>query len=324
MEKKNLGKTELRTAPIVFGGNVFGWTLNEQESFDMLDRILDLGIQTIDTADVYSRWVDGNEGGESERIIGRWMKARGNRDKITVITKVGADMGQGGPDNSAAYIAKAVERSLERLQVDTIDLYLTHFDDEKTPVEETMEAYDKLVSAGKVRYVGASNMSPQRLKQSIEASRENGFVQYEVFQPEYHLMARDSFETGVGPICQEEGLGVISYFSLASGFLSGKYRSQDDLQGSSRKAMVEKYLNGKGLGVLSALDKLSEKHGISQAGVALAWLINSPLISSPIASATKAHHLDSFQEALQVRLSSEDLELLNSVSGKVDTGVKTI
>lgn len=318
MESTILGNTELRIAPIVFGGNVFGWTLNEEESFDMMDRLAALGIRTIDTADVYSRWVDGNEGGESERLIGRWMKARGNRDQITVITKVGSDMGQGGPDNSAAYIAKAVDRSLERLQTDTIDLYFTHFDDEKTPVEETMEAYDKLVSAGKVRYVGASNMSPQRLQASIDASRQNGLVQYDVFQPEYHLMARESFETGVGPICRQENLGVISYFSLASGFLSGKYRSKDDLKGSSRAPMVEKYLTKKGLAVLSALDNLAEKHDVSQAGIALAWLINSPLVSAPIASATKAHHLDSFKEALEVRLSSEDLELLASTSSGVE------
>ena len=317
MEKRTLGTTELKTAPIVFGGNVFGWTLNKEESFDMLDRVFELGIQTIDTADVYSRWVDGNEGGESERLIGRWMKSRGNRDKLTIITKVGSDMGQGGPDNSAVYIKKAVERSLERLQVDTIDLYLTHFDDKKTPVEETMRAYDDLVSAGKVRYVGASNMSAERFEASLEASQKNGLVQYEVFQPEYHLLERNSFESGVGRICERENLGVITYFSLASGFLTGKYRSQADLEGSSRKAMVEKYLNERGLKVLAVLDKVAEEHSISQAGVALAWLINSPLVTAPIASATKPHHLDAFREAVSVKLSADDLELLNTVSGKI-------
>lgn len=319
MEKRTLGNTDLKTAPIVFGGNVFGWTLNEEESFAMLDRVLELGINVIDTADVYSRWVDGNDGGESERIIGRWLKARNNRDKVTIITKVGSDMGQGGIDNSAGYIEKAVERSLDRLQIDTIDLYLTHFDDEKTPVEETMAAYDKLVKAGKVRFVGASNMSAERLTASLEASKKNGFPRYEVFQPEYHLLERKAFETGVGPVCERENLGVITYFSLAAGFLTGKYRSKEDLEGSSRSGMVEKYLDDRGLSVLAAVDRVAKSQGISQAGVALAWLINKPGVTAPIASATKAHHLDCFKEALSANLTQDEMDMLDFASGKVHT-----
>jgi len=309
-----LGNTDLQTAPIVFGGNVFGWTLDEKESFRILDEFIAAGFNTIDTANVYSRWVDGNQGGESETVIGKWMKERRNRDKVTVITKVGSDMGQGHRDLSEKHIMAAVEDSLRRLQTDTIDLYLTHWDDENTPVEETLGAYEKLIKAGKVRFIGASNLSPERLKESLKASAENNLPRYEVFQPEYNLYDRQGFEEGVAPVCREEGLGVITYFSLAKGFLSGKYRSKDDLGKSVRGGGVEGYLNERGSRILKALDKVAAKHEVSQAAVALAWLIHQPNVTAPIASATKSSHLKAFTEAMQMKPEPEDLQLLEKAS----------
>lgn len=311
---KRLGNTDLQTAPIVFGGNVFGWTLDEKESFRILDEFVDAGFNTIDTANVYSRWVPGNEGGESEAIIGKWMKGKGNRDKVTVITKVGSDMGQGHRDLSEKHILEAVDDSLRRLQTDAIDLYLSHWDDENTPVEETLGAYEKLIKGGKVRFIGASNLPPERLKESLKASVQNGLPRYEVFQPEYNLFDRQGFEEGVGPVCREEGLGVITYFSLAKGFLSGKYRSKDDLRKSVRGNGVEGYLNERGFHILKALDDLAAKHEVSQAAVALAWLIHQPNVTAPIASATKSSHLKAFVEAVQMKPEPEDLQLLQSAS----------
>ena len=311
---KKLGNTDLQTAPIVFGGNVFGWTLNEKESFRILDEFVDAGFNTIDTANVYSRWVPGNEGGESETIIGKWMKERGNRDKVTVITKVGSDMGQGHRDLSEKHIMEAVEDSLRRLQTDAIDLYLSHWDDENTPVEETLGAYGKLIKAGKVRFIGASNLPPERLKESLNVSMQNGLPRYEVFQPEYNLFDRQGFEEGVAPICREEGLGVITYFSLAKGFLSGKYRSKDDLGKSVRGGGVEGYLNERGFRILKALDELAAKHEVSQAAVALAWLIHQPDVTAPIASATKSNHMKAFTEAVQMKPEPEDMQLLEKAS----------
>lgn len=314
MEKRTLGNTDLQTAPIVFGGNVFGWTIDEAASHAILDEFVDLGFDTIDTADIYSRWVDGNEGGESETIIGRWMKARGNRDKVTVITKVGLDMGQGAIDLSEKHILKGCDDSLRRLQVDTIDLYLTHRDDDKTPVEETLGAYQKLIDAGKVRYIGASNLTPERFSASLEASKRDGLPRYEVFQPEYNLYERSEFENGVGPICRENGIGVITYYALASGFLTGKYRDRNDLGQSVRGGGVEKYMNEKGERILKALDEISAAHNVSQAAIALAWQFTSPFVTAPIASATKPHHLNAFKEAVSVSLSEDQKSLLESVS----------
>ena len=311
---KKLGNTDLQTAPIVFGGNVFGWTLNEKESFRILDEFLDSGFNTIDTANVYSRWVDGHQGGESETIIGKWMKERGNREKVTLITKVGADMGEGHRDLSEKHILEAVEDSLRRLRTDRIDLYLSHWDDEDTTVEETLGAYEKLIKAGKVRFIGASNLSPERLKESLKASAENSLPRYEVFQPEYNLYDRKGFEEGVDPVCRKEGLGVITYFSLAKGFLSGKYRSKDDLGKSVRGGGVEGYLNERGFRILKALDDLAAKHDVSQAAVALAWLIHQPNVTAPIASATKSSHMKAFVEAVQMKPEQEDLQLLQSAS----------
>lgn len=314
MEKRQLGNTDLYTSPIVFGGNVFGWTLNEKESFEMLDQVINSGFNTIDTADVYSRWADGNHGGESEEIIGKWIKERGNRDAVNIITKVGSDMGQGHKDLTEAYILKAADASLKRLQTDHIDLYLTHWDDDKTPVEETLGAYEKLIKAGKVRYIGASNLSPERLTASLDASKNDGLPKYEVFQPGYNLYDRQEFEEGVAKICKNEGLGVITYFSLASGFLTGKYRSEEDFKGKARASFTEKYLDEKGKEILAALDDIAEKHNISQAGVSLAWLLHKPVVTAPIASATKSKHLQAFTEAAELSLSTEDMEQLDAAS----------
>lgn len=314
MNKIKLGNTDLETAPIVFGGNVFGWTIDQVQSFKILDAFVDSDFNTIDTADVYSRWAPGNEGGESESIIGKWLKDRGNRADVNIITKVGADMGAGHRNITEKYILENVDKSLKRLQIEQIDLYLTHWDDDKTPVEETLGAYQKLIIAGKVRNIGASNLSPERLKASLEASKRDGLPRYEVFQPEYNLFDRQGYEQGVSDICVNEGLGVITYFSLASGFLSGKYRAAEDAAGKNREGMVKKYFIDRGFNILTALDKVSEKHSVSQAAVALAWLINQPNVSAPIASATKESHLKAFTEAVNLALDAEDAALLAEAS----------
>ncbi|WP_424494154.1 aldo/keto reductase [Salinimicrobium sp. GXAS 041] len=315
MKNIKLGNTDLQIPPIVFGGNVFGWTLNEKESFKMLDEIFEKGFRTIDTADVYSRWADGVEGGTSEKIIGKWMKERNLRDKITLITKVGSSMQQGGEKNiSKNYILKAAEDSLKRLQTDYIDLYFTHFDDNRTPVEETLAAYQKLVDEGKVRYIGTSNMSAERLQESLDAAEKENLPKYEVFQPEYSLAERSKFEGKLEEICLQNNLGVIPYFSLASGFLTGKYRKEEDLENQDRKEMVKKYFNDKGLKIIETLDEISKNHEVSNAGVALAWLMQRPGVTAPIASATKSSHLKSFEEAVNLSLSKEEMNRLNEIS----------
>lgn len=315
MEKKKLGNTELNCPPIVFGGNVFGWTANEKESFDLMDRLLDMGIDMIDSADVYSRWAEGNSGGESESIIGKYMKNRGNRHKLTITTKVGSSMQQGGDkDISKTHIFKAVEDSLTRLQTDHIDLYFTHWDDHKTPVEETLEAYEKLIDQGKVRYIGASNLSAERLQASLDAAEKSSLPKYEVFQPEYSLMVRDKFEGDIRKICETNQLGVTSYFSLASGFLTGKYASIEDIKGTSREPFLKDYFNEKGEKVLKALKDISDHHNISQAAVALKWIMQRPGITAPIASATKPEHLKSFEEAMAATLNEEEMNNLNQAS----------
>lgn len=315
MEKRRLGNSDLYTAPIVFGGNVFGWTVDKKQSFKLLDAFFDLGFNAIDTADVYSRWVEGNEGGESETIIGKWMKDRGNRNEVLLITKVGSDMGQGKRDLSKNYILEAVEKSLERLQTDYIDLYLTHWDDEVTPVEETLEAYGKLIEAGKIRWAGASNLSPERLKASLNASKKDeSLPTYQVFQPEYNLYARQGFEEGVAPVCEEYGLGVITYYSLASGFLSGKYRNEKDLSKSPRGDKVKEYLDKRGKGILKALDEVSKEYNTTPAALSLSWLKNKPGVTAPIASATKVEHLESFRAAVNLDLARESMHKLDKAS----------
>ena len=315
MEKRRLGNSDLYTAPIIFGGNVFGWTVDEKQSFKLLDAFFDLGFNAIDTADVYSRWVEGNEGGESETIIGKWMKDRGNRNKVLLITKVGSDVGQGKKDLSKDYILEAVDKSMERLKTDYIDLYLTHWDDEVTPVEETLEAYGKLIEAGKIRWAGASNLSPERLKASLEASKKDERLPYyQVFQPEYNLYARQGFEEGVAPICKEYGLGVITYYSLASGFLSGKYRSAKDLSKSPRGNNVKAYLDDRGQRILRALDELSKEYNTTPAALSLSWLMKKPGITAPIASATEFKHIESFGEAVRLDLTKESMDKLDRAS----------
>ena len=304
----------MQVAPLTFGGNVFGWTIDEATSFQLLDAFVSAGFNFVDTADVYSRWAPGNQGGESEAIIGKWMKQRGNRDKVIVATKVGGDMGQGKKDISKKWILQEVEASLRRLQSDYIDLYQTHFDVEETPVEETLEAYAELVKAGKVRVIGASNMSAARLTASLEASARHGYPRYESYQPHYNLVEREIFEKELEPVCLENHLGVINYWSLAAGFLTGKYRSEADLNKSPRGAGVKKYLDARGLRVLAALDVVAEEYHSTQASVAIAWLIARPSVTAPIASATSIGQLDSLIAATKLELSAEAIGRLDAAS----------
>lgn len=313
MEKRILGKTDLNIAPIVFGGNVFGWTIDEQKSFEILDHFIESGFNFIDTADVYSRWVPGNKGGESETIIGNWLKKSNKRQEVVIATKVGSDMGN-GKSLKKDYIINQVEHSLSRLQTDYIDLYFSHFDDETTPVEETLNAYETLIKAGKIRWIGASNFSADRLKESLLFSANNNLPRYEVYQPGYNLYDREQFEQEHEKICLDHSLGVVTYYSLASGFLTGKYRSEDDLNKSQRGGGVKKFLNERGFRILDALDKVADKHGVEQASVALGWLINHPSISAPIASVTDLSQLKSFTEASNLKLSPEDISLLDKAS----------
>ena len=314
MQKKQLGKSDLFTGPVTLGGNVFGWTIDEKQSFEILDGFVGAGFNFIDTADVYSRWAPGNKGGESETIIGNWMKKTGYRHKVLIATKVGSDMGQGKKDVSKKYILKAVEDSLKRLQTDYIDLYQNHYDDEVTPVEETMEAFDILVKAGKVRFVGASNMSAERLSASLKASKENNLVAYQSLQPLYNLYDREKFEKEYLQICQDNNLGVINYYSLASGFLTGKYRTENDFKKSARGAGMAKYMNKKGMAILDALDTVSAKYNTSMASVALAWLFAQPSVTAPIASATKISQLEAFTKATSLQIAAHDMDQLTYAS----------
>jgi len=313
MEKRILGKTDLNIAPIVFGGNVFGWTIDEQKSFEILNQFVESGFNFIDTADVYSRWVPGNKGGESETIIGNWLKKNNKRQEVIIATKVGSDMGQ-GKSLRKDYIINEVEHSLSRLQTDYIDLYFSHYDDENTPVEETLNAYETLIKAGKIRWIGASNFSADRLKESLVFANEHNLPRYEVYQPGYNLYDREQFEQEHEKICLDHGLGVVTYYSLASGFLTGKYRSEDDLNKSQRGGGVKKYLNERGFRILDALDNVAEKHGVEQASVALAWLIYHPSITAPIASVTDLTQLKSFTDAAYLKLTPEDISLLDKAS----------
>lgn len=313
MEQRKIGKSELKVSTICFGGNVFGWTADQSVSFKLLDEFVDLGFNFIDTADVYSRWVPGNSGGDSEMVIGKWLKESKKRNDIVLATKVGSEMGPGMKGLKKEYIIQAVEASLSRLQTDYIDLYQSHYDDPSTPVEETLEAYAKLISEGKVRVIGASNFSPERLKEALDAS-DKGLPRYECFQPEYNLVERADFETNYLPVVQQYGIGVISYFSLAAGFLTGKYRSEADLSKSPRGAGVKKYLNDKGTAILNKLDEIAGKHGATPAQVSLAWLIAQPGITAPIASATSIEQLRDITRAAYLNLDAGDLEELNAVS----------
>jgi len=313
MEKRKIKNTDLSVAPINFGGNVFGWTLDEKQSFDILDQFTGAGFNFVDTADTYSWWVNG-KGGQSEEIIGKWMKLRGNRNNLVIATKVGSETKEHGFDISKKHILKSVDESLSRLQTDHIDLYYTHFDDGKTLVEETLEAYDEIIKAGKVRYIAASNLSPERLKQSFEAAEKNNLPKYVALQPHYNLLEREKFETEYADLVKEHDLSVFTYWSLAAGFLTGKYRTEEDLKKSARGEGVRKYLNEKGIEVLKALDTISEKHETTQASVALAWLLVNPLVTAPIVSATSESQLKTLFEAPKLKLADEDVNLLNEIS----------
>ncbi|WP_291061609.1 MULTISPECIES: aldo/keto reductase [unclassified Empedobacter] len=315
MKNVQLGNTDLEIKPIFFGGNVFGWTLNEEESFRILDGFLDRGFNAIDTANNYSYWVKGNVGTESERIIGNWLKSRGVRDKIVLATKVGGrNMIQDKPNTTKAHILKEVEESLIRLQTDYIDLYQTHYDDVNTPVEETLSAYNQFIKEGKVRYIGASNFSSERLIESLDKSELYNLPQYKTLQPEYNLYDRQHFEEFLQPVAEKYNLAVIPYYSLASGFLSGKYKTEEDLQQSLRGEGIKKYLNERGFKILDALQTISTQYNISYSAVALTWLMDQKTVVAPIASATKEQHLDAFVEAVNVQLSHDDMKLLTEAS----------
>lgn len=315
MKNVQLGNTDLEIKPIFFGGNVFGWTLNEEESFRILDGFLDRGFNAVDTANNYSYWVEGNVGTESERIIGNWLKSRGIRDQIVLATKVGGrNMIQDKPNTTKVHILKEVEESLIRLQTDYIDLYQTHYDDVNTPVEETLSAYNQLIKEGKVRFIGASNFSSERLIESLDKSELYNLPQYKTLQPEYNLYDRQHFEEFLQPVAEKYNLAVIPYYSLASGFLSGKYKTEEDLQQSLRGNGIKKYLNERGFKILDALQTISTRYNISYSAVALAWLMDQKTVVAPIASATKEQHLDAFVEAVNVQLSHDDVKLLTEAS----------
>jgi aryl-alcohol dehydrogenase-like predicted oxidoreductase len=313
MEKRRLTQ-DVNVAPLAFGGNVFGWTVDENTSFQLLDAFTAEGFDLIDTADVYSAWKPGNKGGESETIIGRWMKQRGNRNKVVIATKVGGDMGE-GKTLKKNYILKAAENSLRRLQTDYIDLYQTHWDDVTTPVEETLEAYAQLVKQGKVRAIGASNMSAERLLQSLQFSEQHGLPRYQTLQPEYNLYSRQKFEQEYEAICKEKGLGVLNYYALASGFFTGKYRSEEDVNKSARGGgVVKKYLNARGLRILQALDEVAQRYHTTPASISIAWLLSRPVITAPIASATSVQQLQDVIKATQLSLDTAAVELLDKAS----------
>jgi len=314
MAQRRLGQTDLFLAPLVFGGNVFGWTADKATSFRLLDGFVAGGLNAIDTADVYSAWVPGNKGGESEAIIGEWLKASGKRNDVIIITKVGFPLAPGREGLRAPYIERAVEDSLKRLGVETIDLYLAHKFDPETPHEETLAAFDKLKKAGKIRWSGCSNYDAAQLGASLEVAKAKGLPRYEVLQPEYNLYDRGSFEGPLADLTTEAGLGVIVYFSLAKGFLSGKYRSEADFGKSPRGGRIGDYLNPRGYRILAALDAVSARHGAKPAEVALAWLMQRPSVTAPIASATSLEQLASLVAAVKLTLTSEDVAELDAAS----------
>ena len=314
MQRIKLGKSDLEVPVLCLGGNVYGWTLSEADSLRQLDAALEAGLNFIDTADVYSRWAPGHVGGESETIIGKWLAKGSKRSNVIVATKLGLEMGEGKRGLKPDYIVQAVEASLRRLQTDYIDLYQAHKDDEETPLEDTLSAFDKLVEQGKVRHIGASNYSGPRLKKALQTSKDNGLVSFVCLQPQYNLVAREDFETNLLPVVKEHGLGVIPYYSLAAGFLTGKYRSAKDAEGKARGGSIGKYLNEWGFSVVRALDEVAREHQSTPARVALAWLMAQPGVTAPIASATSDQHLTDLIEATKLSLDHASLEKLKAVS----------
>ena len=312
MDKRPLGNTGFRVAPLALGGNVFGWTADEKASFAVLDAFVAGGFDLIDTANSYSRWVTGHHGGESESVIGRWIAKRGRHDDVVIATKVGSDMGLGRKCLKREHIVEQAEASLKRLQVQRIDLYQSHWDDPDTPLDETLEAYDRLKKQGKVRAIGASNLDAKRLAEALAVSRAKHPPRYETMQPHYNLLVRDEFEGPLQDLCVREHLGVIPYFSLAAGFLTGKYRSEADFAKSARGPGMKKYLNAHGAAVLAALDTVAERQHATLAQVALAWLMAQPGITAPIASATSVAQLGELMGAARLRLDPESLRLLDA------------
>ena len=313
MPLRPLGNSPLSIAPLAFGGNVFGWSADEKRSFELLDAFVDAGFNLIDTADVYSAWVPGNRGGESETIIGKWLQRSGKRDKVVISTKVAKWVEH--PGLSPMNIAQAVDGSLQRLQTDHIDLYLAHEDDASVPMEETLGAFGRLIEAGKVRAIGASNFTADRFADALNVSKQHHLPRYEVLQPEYNLVSRADYEKDFEPLIRRENIGVISYYALASGFLSGKYRSAADLtKSSSRGGAVKKYLNPHGLQVLAALDAVAAEQGATTAQVALAWLIARPGLTAPIASATSVQQLNELFGAAKLQLTANQIAALDLAS----------
>ena len=314
MELRRVGHSDLRVAPLMLGGNVFGWTIDEATSFAVLDAFLDHGFNFIDTADVYSRWKPGNQGGESESVIGNWFARSGKRDKVVIATKVGMDLGEGKKGLARSYILKAVEDSLRRLKTDRIDLYQSHVDDESVPLDETLEAYQQLIQQGKVQVIGASNYSGARLREAIELAERGGLPVYQTLQPHYNLYDREKFEQDQQPVAEELRVGVIPYFSLASGFLTGKYKTTEDAAGKNRESRVIKYFDERGMKILKALEEVADETGAQQATIALAWLLAQPTILAPIASATSVEQLEALVAAPELKLSETALEKLNEAS----------
>ena len=317
MEKRRLGQSSLHVMPITFGGNVFGWTADEKTSFELLDAFVAGGFNFIDTADVYSRWHPGNSGGESEVIIGNWLKSRGNRDKVIIASKLGIEMAPGKKGLSRAYMMQAVEDSLRRLQTDYIDLYQSHRDDPDTSIEETLSAYADLIKQGKIREIGASNFSAARLGESLKISTEKGLPRYQSLQPQYSLVERAEFEGPLEDLCLAEKVGVIGYYSLASGFLTGKYRSKADMEGRLRGARVEKYLNDYGFGVVKALDDVAKRYNAKPGQIAIAWLIARPSVTAPIASATNLDQLKELMGAAEINLDTAAIQQIDAASKPV-------
>ena len=315
MNLRPLGRSGLQVSPLCFGGNVFGWTADEATSFSLLDAWLDAGFNFIDTADVYSRWVPSHAGGESESVIGRWLAKSGKRNQIVLATKVGKDMGDGKMGLRPEYIRQAVEASLKRLQTDRIDLYQSHDDDASVPLADTLGAYDDLVKAGKVRAIGASNFTAARLGEALATSERLGLVRYESLQPLFNLYDRAVFEKELQPLCVDQGVGVINFYALAAGFLTGKYRTEADAAKSARgKNTTAKYLNERGLRILAALDTVAARLNATPGQVAVAWQIVQPGITAPIASATSQAQLQDLVKASQLRLDGEALATLGAAS----------
>jgi aryl-alcohol dehydrogenase-like predicted oxidoreductase len=315
MQLRPLGRSGLKVAPLAFGGNVFGWSADEATSFSLLDAFVDAGFNLVDTADVYSKWAPGHSGGESETVIGKWLKQSRKRNAVVIATKVGMDMGNGNKGLSRQHIARSIDASLKRLQTDHVDLYQSHTDDAEISFEETLEAYAKLIEAGKVRVIGASNYTADRFAAALDVSERDGFPRYESLQPHYNLVERALFEKDLEPLCVKRGVGVINYYGLASGFLSGKYRSEADLGKSSfRGNGVKKYLDAKGYAVLDALARVAQRYGVSSATVAIAWLIARPSITAPIASATSVAQLKDLLAAATLDLDAEAIATLDQAS----------